>query len=119
MCTPYDLGSNCLPPGHITVMNSFDTAHNNCSCQQKLYQVYPEARVADIKCGGDFPFLAYAEDVNLHLQVHLRHVGCVPDTTVHAAPDDHPDEFDDLPEPQPLEALFEAHSELTLSKPGP
>ena len=48
--------------------------------------------------GGDFPFLAYADDVNLHIQaishpsnpehtasshripwqVHLRHVGCEP-----------------------------------------
>jgi len=105
MCTAWDLGPNCLPEGFITVMNSFDTAHNNCKCQLHLYSVYPTARVADIKCGGDFPYLAYAEDVNLHLQVHLRHVGSVPPSVspVHAR--GHLPEIteDELPIPVPLE----------------
>jgi len=116
MCTYYELGSLCLPPEHLTILNSFDTAHNSCRCQCELYDKYPEGRVADIKCGGDFPYLAYSDDVNLHILVHLRHVGCrttnLPISPAPAHEESSNDEINDnveppLPEVMPLVAILD------------
>ncbi|KAJ0105553.1 hypothetical protein Patl1_18645 [Pistacia atlantica] len=40
-----------------------------------LSERYPGARRAYLKTGGDFPFLSRPDEVNLHLQLHLRRVG--------------------------------------------
>ena len=132
-------------------MNSFDTSHNSCYCQRQMYTKYPNARVADIKHGGDFPYVAYAEDVNLHIQVHytylvewhttnrvrlfrgfllwscicqrftegvpliqvhLRHVGCIPRFPIPSSPAEPGEKEGDLPEIVPLELILgESHSQ--------
>lgn len=38
--------------------------------KDQLSERYPEARRADLKTGGDFPFLSRPDEVNLHLQVN-------------------------------------------------
>lgn len=43
--------------------------------KDQLSERYPEARRAQLKTGGDFPFLSRSDEVNLHLQLHLRRVG--------------------------------------------
>jgi len=43
--------------------------------REALYHRYPEARRAFLKSGGDFPFLSRADEVNLHLLLHLKRVG--------------------------------------------
>lgn len=43
--------------------------------KDQLSDRYPEARCAHLKSGGDFPFLSRPDEVNLHLQLHLRRVG--------------------------------------------
>ncbi|KAJ6426746.1 hypothetical protein OIU84_022355 [Salix udensis] len=43
--------------------------------KDQLSERYPEARQAQLKTGGDFPFLSRSDEVNLHLQLHLRRVG--------------------------------------------
>ncbi|KAB1217084.1 Maspardin [Morella rubra] len=43
--------------------------------KDELSERYPEARRAYLKSGGDFPFLSRPDEVNLHLQLHLRRVG--------------------------------------------
>jgi len=118
MCTDYELSPSCLPGDHVTIINSWDTVHGVDACQNELFAMHPEARRADIKCGGDFPFLAYADDVNLHLQVHLRRVGCNPvDNTATppgvysgTSPAFDPDE--DLPEP--VDLVFDDEEESTV-----
>ncbi|KAF8412380.1 hypothetical protein HHK36_000344 [Tetracentron sinense] len=56
----------------------FET-NNYCAILQQLKdqvsEKYPEARRAYIKTGDDFPFLSRPDEVNLHLQLHLRRVG--------------------------------------------
>jgi len=49
------------------------------SMRQVLYDRYPNVKLALLKKGGDFPFLAYPEVVTMHLQVHLRSNGLYPD----------------------------------------
>uniref|UniRef100_A0A5B6ZPS1 Putative maspardin n=1 Tax=Davidia involucrata TaxID=16924 RepID=A0A5B6ZPS1_DAVIN len=50
-----------------------------CAIPQQLKdqvsERYPGARQAYLKTGGDFPFLSRPDEVNLHLQLHLRRVG--------------------------------------------
>ncbi|MBA0593372.1 hypothetical protein Gorai_010317, partial [Gossypium raimondii] len=43
--------------------------------KDQLSERYPGARRAYLKTGGDFPFLSRPDEVNLHLQLHLRQVG--------------------------------------------
>ncbi|WRX17198.1 hypothetical protein QQP08_009685 [Theobroma cacao] len=43
--------------------------------KDQLSERYPGARRAYLKTGGDFPFLSRPDEVNLHLQLHLRRVG--------------------------------------------
>jgi hypothetical protein len=38
--------------------------------KDQLSERYPEARRAQLKTGGDFPFLSRSDEVNLHLQVN-------------------------------------------------
>ncbi|KAL9242875.1 hypothetical protein vseg_016833 [Gypsophila vaccaria] len=67
-----------LPDGSITIMDT----HDYCAIPQHLKdevgERYPGARRADLKSGGDFPFLSRPDEVNLHLQLHLRRVGVEP-----------------------------------------
>ena len=35
---------------------------------------YPEAKVAWLKDGGDFPFLSRPDEINMHVEVHMRRV---------------------------------------------
>ncbi|GER28003.1 alpha/beta-Hydrolases superfamily protein [Striga asiatica] len=53
-----------------------------CAIPQQLKdqvtERYPGARQAYLKSGGDFPFLSRPDEVNLHLQLHLRRVGVEP-----------------------------------------
>ncbi|GAA0144517.1 hypothetical protein LIER_04942 [Lithospermum erythrorhizon] len=64
-----------LPDSFITLMDTNDY----CAIPQKLKdqvsERYPGARRAYMKSGGDFPFLSRPDEVNLHLQLHLRRVG--------------------------------------------
>ncbi|XP_022858553.1 uncharacterized protein LOC111379425 isoform X1 [Olea europaea var. sylvestris] len=50
-----------------------------CAISQQLkdqvVERYPGARLGLLKTGGDFPFLSRPDEVNLHLQLHLRRVG--------------------------------------------
>ncbi|XP_026409802.1 maspardin-like isoform X2 [Papaver somniferum] len=43
--------------------------------KDQVSEKYPGARRASLKSGGDFPFLSRPDEVNLHLQLHLRRVG--------------------------------------------
>ncbi|CAN1186072.1 SPG21 [Linum perenne] len=46
--------------------------------KDQLTERYPEAKQANLKTGGEFPFLSRPDEVNLHLQLHLRRVGVEP-----------------------------------------
>lgn len=39
--------------------------------KEQVSERYPEARLASLKTGGDFPFLSRPDEVNLHLQVSI------------------------------------------------
>ncbi|KAJ4905772.1 alpha/beta-Hydrolases superfamily protein [Raphanus sativus] len=70
-----------LPPhsdSFITIMDTNDYCAIPQVLKDELTERYPEARRAYLKSGGDFPFLSRPDEVNLHLQLHLRRVGVEP-----------------------------------------
>ena len=42
------------------------------SVREETYKCYPQAKLALMKTGGNFPYLSRAEEINVHLKVsHL------------------------------------------------
>ncbi|KAJ8764195.1 hypothetical protein K2173_005375 [Erythroxylum novogranatense] len=69
------VGSLLLSDSSITIMDTNDYCAIPQHLKDQLSERYPEARRAYLKSGGDFPFLSRPDEVNLHLQLHLRRVG--------------------------------------------
>ncbi|KAL5748560.1 hypothetical protein ACOSP7_025600 [Xanthoceras sorbifolium] len=64
-----------LSDSHVTIMDTNDYCATPQQLKDQLNERYPGARRASLKTGGDFPFLSRPDEVNLHLQLHLRRVG--------------------------------------------
>ncbi|CAL4082689.1 unnamed protein product [Meganyctiphanes norvegica] len=56
----------------VTILDVFDESALSQTVKEELYKCYPEARLAHLKTGGNFPFLARADEVNLYIKIHLR-----------------------------------------------
>uniref|UniRef100_A0A2P2KJQ9 Maspardin n=1 Tax=Rhizophora mucronata TaxID=61149 RepID=A0A2P2KJQ9_RHIMU len=69
------VGSLLLSDSSVTIMDTNDYCAIPQQLKDQLSERYPEARRAYLKSGGDFPFLSRPDEVNLHLQLHLRRVG--------------------------------------------
>lgn len=72
------VGPLLLPDASITIMDTNDYCAIPQQLKDEVGERYPGARRADLKTGGDFPFLSRPDEVNLHLQLHLRRVGVQP-----------------------------------------
>ncbi|CAL0312930.1 unnamed protein product [Lupinus luteus] len=72
------VGPLLLSDSLITIMDTNDLCAIPQELKDQLSERYPEARRAYLKSGGDFPFLSRPDEVNLHLQLHLRRVGVEP-----------------------------------------
>lgn len=69
------IGQILVEDSAITVMDTNDYCAIPQSLRDEVGSRYPGARKAVLKTGGDFPFLSRPDEVNLHLQLHLRRVG--------------------------------------------
>uniref|UniRef100_A0A166E1M4 Maspardin n=1 Tax=Daucus carota subsp. sativus TaxID=79200 RepID=A0A166E1M4_DAUCS len=72
------VGPLLLPDSNITLMDTNDQSATPQELKDQVTERYPGARRAYLKTGGDFPFLSRSDEVNLHLQLHLRRVGVEP-----------------------------------------
>lgn len=81
------VGSLLLQDSAITIMDTNDYCAVPQTLKDQVLERYPGARRALLKSGGDFPSLSRPDEVNLHLQLHLRRVGLEPkvDLTKEAA----------------------------------
>eukprot|EP01120_Amphizonella_sp_Union-15-10_P006137 TRINITY_DN1929_c0_g1_i1.p1 TRINITY_DN1929_c0_g1~~TRINITY_DN1929_c0_g1_i1.p1 ORF type:complete len:139 (-),score=39.51 TRINITY_DN1929_c0_g1_i1:71-487(-) len=61
----------------ITVLDALDEVAVPEKLREEVYKFYPHARIAQIKEGGNFPYLSRSEELNMHLTVHLRKHGYV------------------------------------------
>ncbi|CAA0815245.1 alpha/beta-Hydrolases superfamily protein [Striga hermonthica] len=72
------VGPLLLSDSLITIMDTNDFCAIPQQLKDQVTERYPGARQAYLKSGGDFPFLSRPDEVNLHLQLHLRRVGVEP-----------------------------------------
>eukprot|EP01114_Cavostelium_apophysatum_P004297 TRINITY_DN14495_c0_g1_i1.p1 TRINITY_DN14495_c0_g1~~TRINITY_DN14495_c0_g1_i1.p1 ORF type:complete len:361 (+),score=92.61 TRINITY_DN14495_c0_g1_i1:102-1184(+) len=56
----------------ITIIDTLDEVAVNGKLREEVYKYYPEAKVAELKTGGNFPYLSRADEFNMYIQVHLR-----------------------------------------------
>lgn len=52
-------------------MDVFDESALSQSVKEEMYKCYPNARLAHLKTGGNFPFLSRADEVNMYIQVSV------------------------------------------------
>lgn len=63
---------NKLQNHMVTIIDVFDNCAIAAPVREDMYRSYPHANLAHLKTGGNFPYLSRSDEVNLHLQVHLR-----------------------------------------------
>ncbi|RWS13258.1 Maspardin-like protein [Dinothrombium tinctorium] len=56
----------------ITIIDVFDRCAISESVCEELYKLYPHAKRAHLKSGGNFPYISRADEVNMHILIHLR-----------------------------------------------
>lgn len=62
-----------IPQSHITLIDTLDRPSTQAiELSERTAEQLPNARRALLKSGADFPYLSVAEDINVHLVVHLR-----------------------------------------------
>uniref|UniRef100_A0A671EJ59 Maspardin n=1 Tax=Rhinolophus ferrumequinum TaxID=59479 RepID=A0A671EJ59_RHIFE len=55
----------------VTIMDVFDQSALSTEAKEEMYKLYPNARRAHLKTGGNFPYLCRSAEVNLYVQIHL------------------------------------------------
>lgn len=53
----------------VTIIDVFDEYALSSPVREDVYKCYPDAKLAHLKTGGNFPYLSRSEEVNLYLQV--------------------------------------------------
>lgn len=81
------LSLNCSPGGalnpsvgleNITIIDALDATSPPERLREEVYKYYPQAKIALLKTGGDFCYISRADELNVHIQVHLRQYGLDP-----------------------------------------
>jgi len=76
--TASSVGPLRLEQGRITLMESNGETMVPDELRRQLRQLYPGARLAQLKAGGDFPYLSRPDEATLFVEVHMRGVGVYP-----------------------------------------
>lgn len=58
----------------VTIMDVFDDYALNSPVREEIYEYYPRAKKANLKSGGNYPYLSKYAEVNIHLKVHLGNI---------------------------------------------
>ncbi|CAD7936846.1 unnamed protein product [Amoebophrya sp. A25] len=72
------IGHVTLSEGKILIIDVNDQCVTTAHVRQELKSRYPDAKVATLKQGGDFPFLSCASELTLYIEVHLRNCSLFP-----------------------------------------
>jgi len=64
--------TNHFDDAKITILQTSNQTSVPVSLQNEVAKFYPNAKLAMIKGCGDFPFLSAFDEINLHMEVHLR-----------------------------------------------
>jgi len=73
-CTVGPLAAHLpLEDDKITIIDTLDDVALPERVRDEVFKLYPQARQAFLKSGGNFPYLSRPSEINLHIEVHLRH----------------------------------------------
>jgi len=78
MCTPGGVGALSLDQELITLLESSGATMVPEELRRQLRGLYSEARIAQLKAGGDFPYISQPDETTLFAEVHLRRAGIYP-----------------------------------------
>eukprot|EP01100_Stratorugosa_tubuloviscum_P010507 TRINITY_DN4516_c5_g1_i1.p1 TRINITY_DN4516_c5_g1~~TRINITY_DN4516_c5_g1_i1.p1 ORF type:complete len:286 (-),score=108.42 TRINITY_DN4516_c5_g1_i1:35-892(-) len=78
LSTSFNITKSPIDPSKITFIEVLDDVSLPEEIREQTFGLYPNCKVAQIKSGGNFPFLANADEFNLHIVVHLRANGTFP-----------------------------------------
>ncbi|KAM9970002.1 hypothetical protein ACTFIR_001840 [Dictyostelium discoideum] len=56
---------------NITIIDCLDSTIPE-KLREEVYKYYPNAKTALLKSGGDFSYLSRSDELNIHIEVHLR-----------------------------------------------
>lgn len=105
-CTESCVGAVHVEPDRIMLLESSGETMVPDPVRAELRQRYPNARFAELKASGDFPYLSGAEETTLFVEVHMRRLGVSAGLTCCAgqpgarAPDERGGATAALPEPE-------------------
>jgi len=63
-----------LDQSKITIIDVLDDVVLPEKVREEVFNSYPDARQALLKSGGNFPYLSRADEINMHIEVHMRFV---------------------------------------------
>ncbi|XP_077567823.1 maspardin isoform X1 [Stigmatopora nigra] len=56
----------------MSIIDVFDQSALSLEAKEEMYKLFPNAKRAHLKTGGNFPYLCRSADVNLYIQIHLQ-----------------------------------------------
>lgn len=62
----------------VTIIDALDEVSFPEKLRDDVQKYFPDARIAPLKTGGNFPYISRPDEFNMHLIVHLRHHGLHP-----------------------------------------
>jgi len=65
----------------LTVLDCLDEVAIPDKMREEVYKLFPDAKIAELRTGGNFPFLSRGDEVNVYIQVHMRNHGIDPAKT--------------------------------------
>jgi len=71
-CTPSYVKPHLVNDLPVTIIDVWDDCALSQQVKDDVYKCYPQAKLAHLKTGGNFPFLSRKDEVNMHLLIHLR-----------------------------------------------
>jgi len=71
-CGPFVPQDLSLDESNITIIDVLDDVLLPEKLREGVFKIYPQARQALLKTGGNFPYLSRADEINMHIEVHLR-----------------------------------------------
>eukprot|EP01107_Rhizomastix_libera_P012294 TRINITY_DN3054_c0_g5_i2.p1 TRINITY_DN3054_c0_g5~~TRINITY_DN3054_c0_g5_i2.p1 ORF type:complete len:399 (+),score=116.45 TRINITY_DN3054_c0_g5_i2:33-1229(+) len=62
----------CFDNEKVTIINSLDDTSVPEGLKSEVFKLYPNSKLAEVRSGGEFPYLSQPDEFALHLKVHIR-----------------------------------------------
>eukprot|EP00300_Choanocystis_sp_HF-7_P034819 c4784_g1_i1.p1 GENE.c4784_g1_i1~~c4784_g1_i1.p1 ORF type:complete len:287 (+),score=60.85 c4784_g1_i1:52-912(+) len=73
--TPFSIDLTRVPGHRVTVIHVFDSVVIPDVLNEQLVARYTDCKIAQLKSGGEFPYLSRSDEFNMMIEIHLRNMG--------------------------------------------